>query len=429
MGALSDIEVVEFAQALAVPYCGTVLADMGADVVKVEPPRGDTYRLQTPTSVPGQGRDFAICNRGKRSICLDLTHPDATKIIDALVGNADVVLVSMKRSDVDRYGLAYERLRSVKSDLIYLQNTPYGPDGPMGQDGGYDNVAMGLSGLTALMANSDGNTPYWVRPALADVVTGMVSALAVVTAIRHRDQTGVGQQVRTSLFHTALGLISNMVYRFEELDGARMDAFTEVLAGVRESGGGFDDQQQAYIDHFGGRPPGNVYFRHYRTSDGFLSVGCLSPKLNQRFRDATGLIDPRKERLYERGSAAEREAQALLVSEAEDLFASRDTASWLEHLRQHGVPAGRVNFPHEIFDDPQAEANGFIATLDHSHHGSYRVATTPLQMDETPLVPGEGPPDIDEHTDEVLAELGMTPADLEQLRDSGVIGGWVKAQR
>jgi formyl-CoA transferase len=427
MGALSDIRVVEFAQALAVPYCGTVLADMGADVVKVEPPRGDTYRLQTPTPVKGEGRDFAICNRGKRSVCLDLTHADASGVIDSLVSRADVVLVSMKHSDVVRYGLTYERLHAVKSELVYLQNTPYGPAGPMGDDGGYDNVAMGMSGLTALMANSDGTTPHWVRPALADVVTGMVSSLAVVTAIRHRDRTGEGQQVRTSLLHTALGMISNMVYRFEDLDGGHMDAFADVLSGVRSSGGGFDDQQQAYIDHFGGRPPGNIYFRHYRTSDGFLSVGCLSPRLNERFREATGLVDPRRERLYERHSVEERTAQDLLVAEAEELFASRTTADWLEHLRSHGVPAGRVNFPHEIFDDPQANANGYIATLEHRHHGEYRVATTPVQMDRTPLVPGASPPSIGEHTDEVLAEVGVSEPDVRRLRDAGVVGRWSPA--
>ncbi|MCP4907040.1 MAG: CoA transferase, partial [bacterium] len=125
-GALSDLRVVEFAQALAIPYCGKLLSDLGADVVKVEPPRGDTYRLQNRSRVKHEGRDFAINNRGKRSLCLDLTNPESREVIAALVRDADVVLVSLKGSDVPRYGLDYETLRAINPRLVYLENSPYG---------------------------------------------------------------------------------------------------------------------------------------------------------------------------------------------------------------------------------------------------------------------------------------------------------------
>ena len=372
-GALADLRVVEFAQALAIPYCGKVLADMGADVVKVEPPRGDTYRLQMRTHVKHEGRDFAMCNRGKRSLCLDLTHAESQVVVDRLVASADVVLVSMKGSDVARYGLDYERLAAIRPELVYLQNSPYGSKGPLAEDGGYDVVAMGLSGMSAVLASpeEDGATPRFVRPALADIVTGMLSALAVVTAIRHRDQTGKGQRVETSLFHTALGLISNMVYRYEELDGDHMDAFGDRLAALRAGGAGFGEQQRAYREHFGGWPPGNIYFRHYRTKDGFLSVGCLSPRLNERFRDATGLFDPRRAQDFDPKSEAGRETLTLLEREAEALFATRTTEDWLAQLREHGVPCAKMNFPNEIFDDAQALANGYIETLEHPALGPY----------------------------------------------------------
>ena len=386
-GALADLRVIEFAPALAVPYCGTLMADMGADVVKIEPPRGDTYRLQRRTKVKHEGQDFAICNRGKRSLCLDLTNPESAVVVEKLVAEADVVLVSFKFSDLARYGIDYERIRAINPHVIYLENTPYGPKGPLGQDGGYDVVAMGLSGLSAILAGDERGAPRFVRPAFADIVTGMLSALAVVTAIRHRDRTGVGQRVQTSLFHTALGLLSNMVYRYEALDGAHMDAFEDRLRALRADDAGFGEQQQAYRDHFGGWPAGNVYFRHYRTRDGFLSVGCLSPRLNQRFRDATGLVDPRNAGLVDRGSPEEAAALAVLDQEAEALFATRDTDDWLAHLREHGVPSARMNFPHEIFEDPQARANGYVTTLEHKDHGPYQVVTAPLKMDATPVLP------------------------------------------
>ena len=423
-GALHDLRVIEFAQALAIPYCGKVLADMGADVVKVEPRRGDTYRLQNRTHVKHEGRDFAMCNRGKRSLCLDLTHPESRDVIDRLVAEADVVLVSMKGSDVARYGLDYARLSQVNPRLVYLENSPYGSQGPLAMDGGYDVVAMGLSGMSALLASPDesGATPRFVRPALADIVTGMLSSLAVVTAIRHRDRTGEGQRVETSLFHTALGLISNMIFRFEDLDGDHMDAFAARLAELRATGAGFDAQQTEFRDHFGGWPAGNIYFRHYRTRDGFLSVGCLSPRLNERFRKATGLVDPRGMQGFDATDAAGRRALELLQEEAEALFATRDTEEWLAHLREHGVPCAQMNFPHEIFDDEQAVANGYIREYEHHALGRYRAATTPLKMDATPLGARLPSPPLGAHTDEVLGEIGTSAEQVEEWRAAGVVG-------
>ncbi|MEM9175431.1 MAG: CoA transferase [Myxococcota bacterium] len=423
-GALSDLRVIEFAQALAIPYCGSVLADMGADVIKVEPPRGDTYRLQNRTHVKHEGRDFAMCNRGKRSLCLDLTHPQSREVIDRLVSDADVVLVSMKGSDLARYGIDYARLRARKPDLVYLQNSPYGTQGPLAMDGGYDVVAMGLSGMSAILCSSDddGGTPRFVRPALADIVTGMLSSLAVVTAVRHRDVTGEGQRVETSLFHTALGLISNMIFRYEEFDGAHMDAFAARLAKLRTGGAGFADQQDAFRDHFGGWPVGNVYFRHYRTRDGFLSVGCLSPRLNEKFRNATGLVDPRGLPGFDPEDEAGERAMALLKQEAEALFLTRDTDDWLVHLRDHGVPCAQMNFPHEIFDDAQAVANGYVETYEHHALGRYRATTTPVKMDGTPLGAELPSPPLGAHTDEALAETGLDAEAIARLRAQGVIG-------
>ena len=421
-GALSDLRVVEFAQALAIPYCGNLLSDMGASVIKVEPPRGDTYRLQSRTSVKHEGKDFAICNRNKRSLCLDLTHPDSPQVIEKLVAEADIVLVSLKASDVPRYGLDYETIAGYREDIVYLENTPYGPEGPLGQQGGYDVVAMGLSGLSSIMATEEGTTPRFVRPALADIVTGMISALGVVTAIRHREKTGEGQKVQTSLFHTAPGMISNMVHRFEDLDGEHMDAFSDVLRELRAEGAGFSEQQAAYRDHFGGWPVGNIYFRHYRTLDGFLSVGCLSPRLNERFRDATGLVDPRGMAGFSERSGEGRAALELLNTEAETLFATKTTETWLALLREHGVPSARLNFPHEIFDDPQAKANGYIATMDHPVHGELSLVTSPLKMTKTPVAPRGSSPELGAHTDEVLLELGVDEESVAKWRESGLVG-------
>jgi len=423
-GALEDIRVVEFAQALAIPYCGKLLSDLGANVVKVEPPRGDTYRLQSRTEVKHEGKDFAIANRGKRSICLDFRKPDAATVIAALVRNADVVLVSMKGSDLPRYGLDYETIRSYNEQIVFLENSPYGSQGELAQMGGYDVVAMGLAGMSALLADADdaGDAPVMVRPALADMVTGMLSCLAVVTAVRHRDRTGEGQRVETSLFHTSLGLLSNMFYRYEAYDREPMDLFAEKLAGLRDTGAGFETQKRAMREEFAVDPPGNIYFRHYRTRDGFVSVGCLTPVLNQKLRDALGLEDPRRVDGFDAAAPEARSALDEFTARAEAVFAQRTTGDWLDTLRAVGVPCATMNFPHEIFDDPQARANGYIEELVHPVHGDYQAVSSPLKMDRTPLVPQGPSPAMGAHTDEILAEVGLDETTVSALREADVVG-------
>lgn len=423
-GALADVRVVEFAQALAIPYCGKLLGDMGADVVKVEPPRGDTYRLQNRSPVKHEGKDFAIANRGKRSICLDFSKPDAATVIEALVRQADVVLVSMKGSDLPRYGLDYDTIRSYNERIVFLQNSPYGSQGELAEMGGYDVVAMGLSGMSSLLADADdnGDAPVMVRPALADMVTGMLSCLAVVTAVRHRDRTGEGQRVETSLFHTSLGLLSNMFYRYDAYDREPMAAFAETLAGIRSSGAGFEEQKRAMREEFAVDPPGNIYFRHYRTSDGFISVGCLTPVLNQKLRDVLGVEDPRRVEGFVAGSPEARVALDAFMAEAERIVAEHSTDHWLSTLRAVGVPCAIVNFPHEVFDDPQARANGYIEDLEHPVHGPYQAVSSPLKMDATPLRHHGPSPAMGEHTDAVLRELGFDETTVRSLREADVVG-------
>jgi crotonobetainyl-CoA:carnitine CoA-transferase CaiB-like acyl-CoA transferase len=422
VGPLQDVRVIEFAQALAIPSCGALLADMGADVVKVEPPGGDNYRLHQRTSVPKEGRPFTICNRGKRSICLDLTNPDCRAVVDRLVEGADVVLASFKPDDVERYGVDYARLASIKPDLVYLENTPYGRKGPHGHDGGYDVVVQGLSGVGAISAAPGDTAPRLVRPAYADIGTGFLAALGVVAALRHRDNTGEGQRVETSLLHTALALGNNIVYRFADHDGEMWDTFGDRLDGVRSEGGDFGAQQEAYFDHFEVDPPGNVYFRHYQTSDGFVSVGCLSPRLNANFRRALDLEDPR--RTGEHVTGSESEAQALLAfrDAAAARFAERTTEDWITHLSEHGVPCGRFNFPSEVFDDPQVNANGYATELEHPTLGRYKTFTPPIRMERTPIETRRSSPVLDGDTDAILGELGFSAADVGGLREAGVTG-------
>jgi crotonobetainyl-CoA:carnitine CoA-transferase CaiB-like acyl-CoA transferase len=413
-GPLAGVRVVEFAQALAVPVAAMLLGDLGADVVKVEPPAGDQARYlfsRRLTDAPY----YVSVNRNKRSICLDLAHPGAGEVVAALVRSADVVLVSLKPTDLPRYGLDEETLRAARPDVVYVVNPPLGPKGPQGDQGGYDVLVQAISGLSFITARSERDVPANVRPAYNDVGTGMLAALGALAALRHRDATGEGQRVEVSLLATALLYGQTILGRFEATEPARR-AFQDELGRLRAAGGGFEDERRLYRDRVaGGEGSLRFYFRHYRTVDGMVSVGCLSGPLQDRFHAATGLADPRHDPSVRFGT----DGFETLIDDAEALFRTRTTDDWVAHLRAAGCPVARYNLPTEVLDDPQVVANDYAVTIDHPALGTHRVPAPAVRFDRTPSGVRRRAPQLDEHTDEVLTELGLDPV---ALRASGVIG-------
>jgi len=415
---LNGVRVVEFAQALAVPVAGMLLGDLGAEVVKVEPPIGDQVRYLFSRRY-ADSPYFASVNRNKRSMRVDLSAAPALPVVDALVAWADVVLVSLKPTDVPRYGLDEERLRTLRPDLIYLANPPLGPKGPQGHEGGYDVLVQAISGLSFVTARSENGVPINVRPAYNDVGTGMLAALGVVTALRHRDRTGEGQRVEVSLLATALLFGQTIVGRFPAVTGDRDGQFHDELAALRAGGGTFEDERRLYRDRIaGGEGFLRFYFRHYRTADGMVSVGCLSNALYDRFHRVTGLPDPRHDPVHHLGSPGFEE----LVEQAEALFASRPTTQWLEAFRAEGVPCSRYNLPTEVLDDPQVVANEYAVELDHPTLGRHQVPGPPVRFDRTPARARRPPPTLDQDTDEILAELGFSTDEIAALRATAVVG-------
>lgn len=421
-GPLAGVRVIEFAQALAIPAAGLLLADMGADVVKVEPPTGDAIRHTMEPILPGESKGHTLLNRGKRCLCLDVTDPRSRPVIERLVRSADIVLTSFKPADLPRYGLTYEDLRVMRPDIIYLEHQPLGSKGPLGGGPGYDVIVQGLSGVAVIAARTRDGVPVNIRPAFNDMGTGFLSALAVVAALRHRDLTGEGQRVETSLLGTATTLANQLVSWFAATDPPRDERFSAEIAEARARGAEYDEQRGIWEQNYLKGGFANIYFRHYRTADGFVSVGCLSPGLNARFRAAVGVRDPREEPGFDLSAEANRERLALLVRETEAIFASRTTAEWVTGLQAGGVPCGPFNFPPDVFHDPQLLENGYIIELEHPLFGAYKTFGPPIVMDKTPLAVQGPPPLLDQHTDEVLAELGFSPDERAALRASGVAG-------
>ncbi len=402
-GALHGVRVVEFAQNLAVPTCGLILAAMGADVIKVEPPAGDVMRGLAPFPGTTEGRGYIVANPGKRSIVLDLTDPASHPARDALLRRADVILTAFKGPDLARLGLTYEDVATLNPNVVYLEHRAFGSVGPDADEGGYDVLVQGISGLSFVTSRSENGRPTTVRPAYSDMATGLTSATAVLGALYHRAKTGEGQRVRTSLLGTAYYLALPLAVRFEDHDTDALTEFHEDLALLRSAGAGFDDQRALFEDRV--LPAGGAFelwFRHYLTADSMISIGALSPSLIEKFHAATGLPDPRRH-----GWSHRSDHWNQLVNDAEALLATHTTEAWMQRFRAAGVPCSRYNTPTEALDDPGAIANGYVQDIHHPQHGSYRTVAAPIQMDRTPVhTPGPSPT-LGQHTGEVLSELGL----------------------
>jgi crotonobetainyl-CoA:carnitine CoA-transferase CaiB-like acyl-CoA transferase len=417
-GVLTGIRVVEFAQNLAVPTCGRLLAALGADVVKVEPPHGDATRTMAPIEGVHDGRAYVVTNPRKRSVVLDLGNPASAEARDALIRSADVVLCAFKGTDLERYGLTYDHVRSLVPEVVYLEHRAFGAAGPDADEGGYDVLVQAVSGLSFVASRSESGRPLTIRPAYSDMATGLASTAAVLAALYHRAQTGRGQRVRTSLLGTAHWLAMPLNARFDLYDEDTIAEFTEDLTLMRAAGAGFDDQRALYESRMlPAMGAFDIWFRHYISADGMVSIGALSPMLIDRFHHVTRLPDPRALKIAYRSPE-----WMSLVADAEALIASDTTDAWIERFRGAGVPCARYNTPMEAMNDAGSLANGFLHDVNHPVHGNVRMVASPLDMDLTPVRPPNGSPMLGEHTDEALREAGLSTDMIQSLRDLGVLG-------
>lgn len=412
-GILAGVRVVEFAQNVAIPHCGRLLAGMGADVIKVEPPSGDAMRWSS-TLAPWEGRAYAVVNQGKRSVAIDLASADARTVVDRLLAWADVALVAFKARDRERYGIDWEHAHEVNPRLVYLAGNAFGPEGDDAHLGGYDVLAQARSGTGFLMNRVVDGAPASTRPAVNDTGTGIVSALGVVAALRHRDATGEGQRVDTSLLGTALSLGTPMIHGFEHDRVARDEVMAD-LDVVRSSGGDFETVRDVYEARaVQGRGAFRLYFRTYLTSDSMITVAGLSPGLFAKFHDVTGVPKPD-------GAEPGTPAFTAIVDAAEAAFRSATTEEWVARLRAAEYPCGPYNTPLEALDDAQIRANDYVEDFDHPAFGRYTSSGMPLRFSATPGPRLDASPAFGAHAREVLAELGLESDEAAMLIDSGVV--------
>jgi crotonobetainyl-CoA:carnitine CoA-transferase CaiB-like acyl-CoA transferase len=401
-GPLAHVRVLDLSRVLAGPWASQVLADLGAEVVKVERPgAGDDTRGWGPPFLPdAAGRPtsesayFASANRGKRSVTIDLAHPEGQELVRRLARQSDILLENYKVGGLERYGLSYAALREVNPRLVYCSITGFGQTGPYRHRAGYDFLLQGMGGLMSITGEA-GGPPMKVGVAIVDVLTGMYAATAVLAALAHRERTGEGQHVDLALLDVQVAMLANQAQSY-------------LATGVAPG-------------RLGNAHPSIVPYQAFATADGHIVVAVGNDGQFARLCEVAGrpdlAADPRF--VQNAGRVAHR---AALVPELEAVMRGRPSATWIAQLEEAGVPCGPINDLAQVFADPQVAHRRMRREVEHPLAGRTAITATPIQLSATP--PGEptAPPLLGEHTREVLSGLlGLPDQEIERLRRAGVV--------
>ena len=418
-GPLDGIKILEFTEIVAGPFGGALLTDMGAETIKIEPPWGDPTRL-TQQMIPMEGRGFVSLNRGKRSLPLDLTKPEAQKIVHQMVPDVDIVLINYRPDVPMKLGIDYETLSALNPRLIYCQNSGFGLEGPLSLLPGSDIVTQAMTGLLASNNNIQDGLPVHIQATpVADVATGITIAWGITAALYHREKTGMGQKIEASLMGTSLALQSSRFMVIDAIDQEQRAEFLNDLNELRAKGESFEKMHEAYRN-FRPRPPGNIYYRTYATKTGLVTVGCLSDPPKKRMAQILGLHDIKWDEDYDATSPEAKTFGDQLNKDAEVKMAEKSVEEWIDIFRAANVPVIPVYMAEELADHDQVKENGSIVDLEHSMLGHMTMYGPTLKMSETPLGAKRASPGLGEHTDEILQELGFAEDTIEKMRQGGI---------
>ena len=391
---LAGMVVLDLSQILAGPVCGMMLADMGADVIKVEKPDGgDDNRRAGPPFIGGQGAGFMAANRNKRSLALNLREESGRQVFERLLERADVLVENFRPGVMERLGIGYERLSKLKPSLIYCSISGHGGTGPYKDRGGFDLIAQGMSGLMSITGVPDG-PPVKVGVPITDISAGILAANGVLCAYIHAQRTGQGQLVDTSL------LEAGIVYT------------------IWESSGYFADGE--IPGPLGSAHRVSAPYQAMRTSDGYINIGAPTQRTWEQLCRAIGqeeLIED--QRFKEPGDRKAREGE--LADLLEETFSQQSTAYWLETLEKAGMVAGPINNIAQVYDDPQVIAREMKVDLEDPDLGTLHNIGIPVKLSATPGRIRRRAPMLGEHSWEILTESGFAEKEIEELFDSGVV--------
>ncbi len=406
MGALSHIRVLDLSRVLAGPWCAQNLADLGADVIKVERPGSgdDTRHWGPPFAKDLAGHDteesaYFICiNRNKRSITVDISKPEGQEIIRQLAADSDVVIENYKVGDLAKYGLNYESLKKIKPNLIYCSITGFGQTGPYAHRPGYDFIIQGLGGFMSVTGEADefeGASPQKSGVAIADIFTGMYASSAILAAIVHRDHTGEGQYIDMSLLDTQIAVMAN------------------VSSAYLTSG--------EVPRRWGNASPIIVPYQTFPTSDGWMIVGAGNDGQYRHFVTVGGEAHLADNPLF-KTNPLRVEHRKKLVPLLEQMTRKKTKGEWISLLEKANVPCGPINNIKEVFENEQVIAREVQINVPHPTAGSMKLVASPMKLSKTPTEVRMAPPTLGQHTNQILHErLQLDDAAIEELRQKGAI--------
>jgi crotonobetainyl-CoA:carnitine CoA-transferase CaiB-like acyl-CoA transferase len=392
-GALDGIRIVDQTQVMAGPFASMLLADMGAEVLKVEPPEGEHARHVGLEAAPGVAASFLAVNRGKKGITLDLKQPEGVAVLKRLVERADVLVENYRPGVAKRLGVDYETLAAINPRLIYCSISGFGQTGPYATRGGYDLIAQGMAGIMSA-TGSDGGPPVKVGVPVADLGAGLFALLGILSALRARRITGRGQQVDTSLFEAALALSA-----WEATEYWYTGEIPRRLGTAHRL---------------------NAPYQAFRASDGYFTVGAANEKLWPIFARLLGrealTQDPRFT-----GVGNRVRNRAALEQEIEAVTSRQTRAHWLAECEKAGIPAGPIYTIPEALADPHARSRGMVQELEHPQAGRVKALGNPVKLSRSPATLRAAAPLLGADTDAVLAGLGYSPSEVAALRARKVV--------
>jgi crotonobetainyl-CoA:carnitine CoA-transferase CaiB-like acyl-CoA transferase len=405
-GPLSHIRVLDLSRVLAGPWAGQNLADLGAEVIKIERPGvGDDARAFGPPWVKDRaGKDtgdsayFTSANRGKKSVTVNIAVAEGQALVRELACGCDVLIENYKYGDLARYGLGYDELHKLNRGLIYCSVTGFGHTGPFRQRPGYDFMIQGMGGMMSVTGEPDsapGGGPQRAGVPIADIITGMYASIAICAALAHRAHSGIGQHLDLALLDSQIALLAYQNTNY-------------FATGVPP-------------ERIGNLHPNIVPYQPFRASDGELILACGNDNLYGKFCEAAGCAElARDPRFVTNGKRVENRAELTrLLSE---VFKKRSKREWLELLEAAGVPNGPINDVAQVFDEPQVKARGVRIELDHAVAGQLPVVASPMRFSGTLIEYRLAPPLLGQHTAEVLRGLlGKSDVEIARLRAAGVI--------